>query len=311
MPRAVAGYSIAAVSKLTGVSCHALRVWERRYRFPVPQRSGAGHRRYSVEQVRLLRRIAELSHAGEAIGDLIADAREGRLVLDDGPEAVEGSDAEVGVIELVDLLCAGDLPAGEECYHRLAAQRSGVDLVVHVIEPALVDTGERWYRHECEVFQEHCVTGFLQRKLELLIDEARRGNDRPTRSMVVGTVQGDRHGGGAMIVQFVMERAGWRVLNLGVDLPVREYQKAVQTWHPDALALSFVLSRNINKRFHELSQIDGLPIFVGGRSILNYQALARRHGLIPIAGPISSAIEQLKVAFDDWCRVREASPSGG
>ena len=36
------GYSIAAVSKLTGVSCHALRVWERRYGFPVPQRSPRG-----------------------------------------------------------------------------------------------------------------------------------------------------------------------------------------------------------------------------------------------------------------------------
>src|SRR3954454_12646166 len=31
-------YSIAAVSKLTGASCHALRVWERRYGFPVPHR---------------------------------------------------------------------------------------------------------------------------------------------------------------------------------------------------------------------------------------------------------------------------------
>ena len=47
-------YSIAAVSKLTGVSCHALRVWERRYGFPVPHRSASGHRRYSRDQVRLL-----------------------------------------------------------------------------------------------------------------------------------------------------------------------------------------------------------------------------------------------------------------
>src|SRR4051794_41620854 len=53
-------YSIAAVSKLTGASCHALRVWERRYGFPVPQRSASDHRRYSREQVRALRMITEL-----------------------------------------------------------------------------------------------------------------------------------------------------------------------------------------------------------------------------------------------------------
>src|SRR5262245_673443 len=36
-------YTIAAVSKLTGVSCHTLRVWERRYGFPEPHRSASGH----------------------------------------------------------------------------------------------------------------------------------------------------------------------------------------------------------------------------------------------------------------------------
>ena len=56
-----AEYTIAAVSKLTGISCHALRVWERRYGFPAPRRSASGHRRYGREQVRILRRISELS----------------------------------------------------------------------------------------------------------------------------------------------------------------------------------------------------------------------------------------------------------
>ncbi|HMB03716.1 MAG TPA: hypothetical protein VKP69_08245, partial [Isosphaeraceae bacterium] len=47
-------------------------------------------------------------------------------------------------------------------------------------------------------------------------------------------------------------------------------------------------------------QIRGLPIFVGGRSILNYQGLARRHGLIPLPGPITSTINQMQVAYEDW-----------
>ena len=71
-------YSIAAVSKLTGVSCHALRVWERRYGYPVPRRAPSGHRRYGDEQVRVLRQIAQLMHHGSPIGDLIAEVRAGR-----------------------------------------------------------------------------------------------------------------------------------------------------------------------------------------------------------------------------------------
>ena len=101
------------------------------------------------------------------------------------------------------------------------------------------------------------------------------------------------------MLHLLLERAGWRVVNLGVDLPVPEYRKAVEAWHPDALGLSFVLSRNIKKRFRELAQIRGLPIFVGGRSIVNYQSLAHRHGLIPLPGPITLTINQLRAGYED------------
>src|SRR5262249_37768487 len=67
-----AEYSIAAVSKLTGISCHTLRVWERRYRYPVPARSPAGHRRYDRGQIQMLCLLARLNGIyGRPIGELI------------------------------------------------------------------------------------------------------------------------------------------------------------------------------------------------------------------------------------------------
>lgn len=66
-------YSIAAVSKLTGISCHTLRVWERRYGFPVPERSPSGHRRYDPMQVQLLCRLSDLNRSSrQPIGELIS-----------------------------------------------------------------------------------------------------------------------------------------------------------------------------------------------------------------------------------------------
>ena len=62
---------------------------------------------------------------------------------------------------------------------------------------------------------------------------------------------------------------------------------------PTRWRLSFVLSRNINKRFRELSKIRGVPVFVGGRSIVNHQGLARRHGLIPLIGSLRASTSQL------------------
>jgi DNA-binding transcriptional MerR regulator len=291
-----ADYTIAAVSKLTGISCHALRVWERRYGFPVPRRSTSGHRRYGRDQVRILRRISELSEQGQAIGDLIKGFLEGRLEA--GEELpLEGSGARPTVGDLVDRLAAGDVEGGEACYERLAENLESAELVARVIAPALVDMGERWFRHECGVFQEHHVDGFLRSKLTALIERAHAANRRPAHTIVIGTIQGDRHEGGVLMLQLLLEQVGWRVLNLGVDLPVGEYLKAAVAWRPEALGLSFVLSRNIKKRFQELAKIQGLPIFVGGRSILNYQSLARRHGLIPLAGPLPATLHQLLAEF--------------
>ncbi len=103
-----------------------------------------------------------------------------------------------------------------------------------------------------------------------------------------------------LLAHLLLERAGWRVHNMGVDLPVADYARAIEQFRPDALALSFVLSRNINKRLAELSKVRGLPIFVGGRGILNYQGLARRRGLLPLIGPAVTAIPRLLREYQSW-----------
>jgi DNA-binding transcriptional MerR regulator len=299
-------YSIAAVSKLTGVSCHALRIWERRYGFPAPQRTASGHRRYAREQVEMLRRVSELSRTGASIGDVIGDLRAGRLAL--VPEAADAR-AQAEVRDLVARLNDGDLDGADRMFDHLAGQLDPTDLVARVIVPTLTEAGERWYRRDSWIYEERCVTGFLRRKLEVLVDAARISNSEPGRHALVGSVQGDRHEGGGLIANLLLERAGWRVINLGADLAVAEFAKAVVRFRPDALALSFILSRNVNKRFEELSKITGVPIIVGGRSILNYQSLARRHGLIPVVCPVESAIAYIDAELALW-KARNTGETG-
>lgn len=300
-----AEYSISAVSKLTGASCHALRVWERRYGFPIPHRSASGHRRYGRDQVRILQVIAEQAQAGRAIGELIAEYRtKGAVGFTPPADRCDVPDA-LGVPGLVDRLIDGDWNASEAYYRQLTDALNPVEIVARVIGPSWIEAGERWFQKASSVYHERVVSEFLVRKLAMMIDAARKQNANSTRTVLVGTVQGDRHVGGVLMLSLVMEWAGWRVINLGVDLPVTEYHAAVEEWRPDSLALSFVLSRNIKKRFQELQQIRGLPIFVGGRSILNYQGLARRHGLIPLPGPVTTAALELQNAFDKWLENRE------
>ena len=63
-------FTIAAVERDVGLSKDVLRVWERRYGFPVPDRDPNGERLYPAGQVlrlRLIKRLMDLRpQAGQA-----------------------------------------------------------------------------------------------------------------------------------------------------------------------------------------------------------------------------------------------------
>lgn len=61
-------FEIGAVSKITGISAHRLRIWERRYNNLKPGRSDSGRRLYSSRDVQKLVLIKSLLDAGHSIG---------------------------------------------------------------------------------------------------------------------------------------------------------------------------------------------------------------------------------------------------
>ena len=63
--------SIAAVERDTGFSKDTLRVWERRYGFPLPARDDGGERAYPLEQLERLRVIKRLLDAGHRPGRVV------------------------------------------------------------------------------------------------------------------------------------------------------------------------------------------------------------------------------------------------
>jgi DNA-binding transcriptional MerR regulator len=62
------GYGIGAVTRLTGLPAHTLRIWERRYGAVTARRSQGGRRLYSDGDVARLLLLKQLSDRGERIG---------------------------------------------------------------------------------------------------------------------------------------------------------------------------------------------------------------------------------------------------
>jgi MerR family transcriptional regulator, light-induced transcriptional regulator len=64
---------ITAAAGILGVSTSTLRSWERRHGFPSPHRSSGGHRRYTLEEIQILRQTLAETHD---ISSAIALARD-------------------------------------------------------------------------------------------------------------------------------------------------------------------------------------------------------------------------------------------
>lgn len=98
-------FEISAVSGLTGISSHVLRVWERRYQVVEPKRSESGRRMYSSDDIRRLGLLKALVDQGHSIGSVANLSTE---KLDDRLSAVfkqdEGEATNLGEVRRLALV---------------------------------------------------------------------------------------------------------------------------------------------------------------------------------------------------------------
>jgi 5-methyltetrahydrofolate--homocysteine methyltransferase len=95
----------------------------------------------------------------------------------------------------------------------------------------------------------------------------RSGAVKTRGTIVIGTVAGDLHDIGKRIVSLFFEGGGWRVVDLGVDVPAARFAQAVEEHRPAAVALSTLLTttmasmeritRELKFRFPETKVIVG------------------------------------------------------
>ncbi len=64
------GYGIGAVARITGLTDHTIRVWERRYKAVVAKRTDSGRRVYTAANVEKLGLLKQLTDKGIPIGKI-------------------------------------------------------------------------------------------------------------------------------------------------------------------------------------------------------------------------------------------------
>lgn len=231
------GYRIKTVAERTGIPRNTILAWERRYDLFDVARASNGFREYTDKDVELLARIKALCDEGYRVSEAISLLRE-RAAM---PAAAKPPQTALG----------GVVEGQNELMERLLHfDRSGADRVMErlwflpferilddVFLPCLHEMGEGWAQGRYSITQEHFMSAFLRDQLGAMLRQLGGGPEQG-HTVVCASIEGDSHELGLLAVAIKLALRGWRVENLGADLPVVELARHART--SDGVALVMV-----------------------------------------------------------------------
>ena len=298
--------SIAAVERDTGLSKDTLRVWERRYGYPVPERDPAGERAYPLDQVEKLRIVKRLLDRGHRPGRVVRlSVAELQHLCDSMPDSLRDVPVFAQAPDLqgyLTVIRSHDVGGLRRQLTQALVRVGMARFISEVVSPLNTLIGEAWMRGQLEIFEEHAYTESIQvvlrQAIATLPDTAVQ--DRPR--VLLSTLPGEPHGLGLLMAEAMLSIDGARCLSLGVQTPVWDLVLATRAHECDIVALSFTGCMNPNAVIAGLAELRvklpaAVEIWAGGMApVLHRRPVAGVHAL--------AAFDDLGVRLNLW-RARE------
>jgi methanogenic corrinoid protein MtbC1 len=271
-----AGYNTHAVERLTSVPATTFRAWERRYGVPSPRRLPGGQRVYAERDVAVVRWLREQTERGLSVSLAVAQLRQSPAAADPATRTSFPLAELAGAVVQASLVF--DHVALERTLSQALAAHPLEAVCLDVLQPALVELGERWQRGENSPAVEHFATALVRRRLEQLASILDVGAGRP--AVVLGAAPGEQHELGLLIVSLFWRRRGLRVIYLGADVSLDAAVEVTRRLRPDLFCLSAATpqtARDVGTVAAALASLDGpRPRFAfGGRAFLEDPALGQ------------------------------------
>jgi len=121
---------------------------------------------------------------------------------------------------------------------------------------------------------------------------------KPKAKIVMGTIKGDLHDIGKKIVGMMLEREGYEIVDIGIDVPKEKFIKAIKKENPDIIGMSALLTttmaymREVIEAVEKAKLKQNVKIIIGGAPIT--QAFADEIKADGFAPEAVSAVELVK-----------------
>lgn len=281
---ALPGHPIKIASQRSGLTTHAIRVWEKRYRAVTPIRTKTNRRLYTQADIERLSLLKIATQNGHSIGQIanLSDHQLHDLIAQDEtslgkPNLIPVTHGFQSYIETgINATKQLDSKALQAILVKASVELSQPILIEKVIVPIMYHIGDLWQQGHLRISHEHMAYAVIRTFLENLKTSYTVSPTAPR--MVVATPTGQLHELGALIVSTIAAAEGWQVTYLGTSLPSEEIASAILQNEAQAVALSLIYpgdDPNLNVQLTNLrrSLSPTFPILIGGRAAPSYRSI--------------------------------------
>lgn len=154
------------------------------------------------------------------------------------------------------------------------------DILINGLQAGLGAIGERFKRDECFIPEVLLAARAMHTGIDLLRPLLAQAGTEPSAKIVLGTVKDDLHDIGKNMVGMMLEGSGFRVIDIGINVPTERFVEAIQKEGASLLAMSALLSTTMPylkttiDALKEKGIRDKVKVLVGGAPVTEEYAMA-------------------------------------
>ena len=266
-------FTIKDLENLSGIKAHTIRIWEQRYSFLRPSRTGTNIRYYSNDELKKLLNIALLNKYGYKISHIDkmseVDMKEKILSLNQSEAQQERM-----VNELIRHMVDVDMDKFEAVLDNYILVKGIEKAITQIVFPYLEKIGILWLTNHINPAQEHLVTNIIRQKLIVGIENI-RSSVSIRKKILLFLPDGEYHELGLLFMHFLLKSRGVCSIYLGCSIPLHDVEYVVGLKKPDYLythLTSVGHKFNFDKFMTTINEkFPSVPVIISGRLTQNYE----------------------------------------
>jgi MerR family transcriptional regulator, light-induced transcriptional regulator len=266
-------FTIKDLENLSGIKAHTIRIWEQRYSFLKPNRTGTNIRFYSNDELKRLLNVALLNKFGFKISHIDkmneAEICEKIHALNQ-QEALQERIVSMLIENMIDL----DMDAFEEELNDFIAAKGIEKTISQIIFPFLEKIGILWLTNHINPGQEHLVTNVIRQKLIAGIESV-RSTVKINKSILLFLPETEYHELSLLFMNYMLKNKGVTTIYLGCSIPLKDVEYLVNLKKPDYIYTHLTTvgpKFNFDKFIASLSKsFPRIPVIISGQLTNTYE----------------------------------------